>query len=712
MGHVFYAESDCSFRKRWDEKVKLLHVNLYCSPEGGLEQYMLGLCRVLEEEGHENIIVYGSKGTKAIDADLKTFFLPEITSYGCPDFDQKIAQLDKLITNEEPDFIIIHQVLNQKLVEFLAKAKPHLRFVHGLKLTCPTGRRLLKQTNKVCEYPLNYFCQWRAYKYRCMPRNPRLGLGLIKQYRQIAAIHKKYSPLVVTSKFMKRLLIQNGFKPEKITVIPYFTSLPELPEKDKITPQILCVARLGPEKGVDYLLRAFSRISTPAELVIVGDGPALAELKEEAKALGISSRTTFVGWLDNEDISRFYHQCRLVVFTSILPEPFGIVGIEAMAHAKPVVAFDVGGVSEWLADNKTGYLVKRGDESGLADKIEHLLAQPEQAVKMGREGRREAQKRFTKQVHLGKLLDLIEQNTHGLSPAPSLVGERCFLCGSHNINPLFRRGESLMLKCQDCSLVYEFPHIDKNTYLKQINEHYSKVDPSQEVALSRKRLYEGFLRQLRHPKTPDSRILDIGCGQGYFLFLAKNDGWDTYGVEINPGLVRVGNKKYGVNIQCVDFKEAEFPDKYFDVITLWNVFDEILDPLKCIMEIKRILKPGGLLYLRTPNAAFHIALCRAQQKLEKIHLAYLLPHQSFVFHILNFSADTLYRILSQNGFCNIKLKNSDLTSGDPYGVKKMVGGLKILASFVANAIFTLSAGKIMLAPSIEVYAKNAGGVMS
>ena len=285
--------------------------------------------------------------------------------------------------------------------------------------------------------------------------------------------------------------------------------------------------------------------------------------------------------------------------------------------------------------------------------------------------------------------------------------QKCVLCDSSNISALFEREEGAMIKCRNCSLVYQFPQISKNRYLREVQKYYSETDPSFRVAYSRKRLYKKFLSQISQIKSKSTRLLDVGCGWGYFLSLAKNDGWEAYGLELNPDLVKMGIKNYGLDIQCADFEESDFRQSYFDVITLWNVFEELTDPLRCLLKIKKFLKPSGILYLRTPNGAFHLFTFRIQQVLKKLHLAHLVPYQSSIFHIFNFSNRTLQRILSNLGFENIKIKNSRPTSGDPYGVKKGIRGFKIFVYFIAQGISVLTRGRLTVAPSIEVFASNA-----
>lgn len=285
--------------------------------------------------------------------------------------------------------------------------------------------------------------------------------------------------------------------------------------------------------------------------------------------------------------------------------------------------------------------------------------------------------------------------------------KKCVLCDSSNTTPLFERWEGVVVKCRDCALIYQFPQVSKDRYLNEIQKHYSDVDPSLRVAHSRKKLYKKFLCQIEHIKRKNARLLDVGCGGGYFLSLAKEDGWKTYGLELNPNLVEKGIHDYGLDIQCSDFEESNFSKDYFDVITLWNVFDELYDPLKGILKIKNFLKPGGVLYLRTTNGAFHLFTYRIQQVLRKLHLVHLMPYQSSIFHIFNFSNRTLERVLSHNGFQNIKIKNSCPTSGDPYGVKKGVRSFKIFAYLVAQLVSFLTCGRLTVAPSIEVLAENA-----
>ncbi len=283
---------------------------------------------------------------------------------------------------------------------------------------------------------------------------------------------------------------------------------------------------------------------------------------------------------------------------------------------------------------------------------------------------------------------------------------QCLVCKSSDTSLLFKRDEYALLRCRKCGLIFPQPRIEKEKYLNKVQKYYLEVDPSLRVASSREMLYEKFLSKIDRTKRKPSRLLDIGCGIGYFLFLARNHGYDAQGLELIPELAETGSQAYGLTIQCADFEEANLPEKYFDIVTLWNVFDELPDPLASLPKIKRIIKPGGLIFMRMPNAAFHLFAYRIQRTLEKIRLGRVVPDQSAIFHIFSFSKRALELELSRNDFSRIRIKNSWPSSEDPYDVGKAVGILKIFAFLIAQFLFFLTWGRLTVAPSLEVSAEN------
>jgi len=121
-------------------------------------------------------------------------------------------------------------------------------------------------------------------------------------------------------------------------------------------------------------------------------------LETLAVALGIADRIQFTGWLD--DPESCFADCDVVVFPSRWQEPFGLSGAEALAHGVPVVAFDTGGVREWLDDGRGGFVVPEKDLQAMADKLDTLASDSALRREMGENGRRLILERFTPECFL------------------------------------------------------------------------------------------------------------------------------------------------------------------------------------------------------------------------------------------------------------------------------------------------------------------------
>jgi glycosyltransferase involved in cell wall biosynthesis len=155
---------------------------------------------------------------------------------------------------------------------------------------------------------------------------------------------------------------------------------------------LLFVGRLVPQKGVDTLLLALSvllRRCPEMRLVIAGDGFFDLFLRRLSRHLGLPDRVDFVGWRTGPPLVKLYQRAQVVVVPSHY-EPFGIVALEAMACARPVVASRVGGLGEILEHGVQGFLFTDGDYLDLARRLASLALDPELRLRMGRAARRRA----------------------------------------------------------------------------------------------------------------------------------------------------------------------------------------------------------------------------------------------------------------------------------------------------------------------------------
>ncbi len=148
---------------------------------------------------------------------------------------------------------------------------------------------------------------------------------------------------------------------------------------DSATSIILYVGRLSYEKNLDDLVKAFAQLDDiPAQLVLVGDGPARGDLERSLQG----RRVTFTGYLTGEALAEAYASADLFAFPSTT-ETFGQVVMEAMASGLPVVAYDAEGVRDSVRSGETGLLAPARDVTSLATGARALLAEPDRRQRMG-----------------------------------------------------------------------------------------------------------------------------------------------------------------------------------------------------------------------------------------------------------------------------------------------------------------------------------------
>jgi glycosyltransferase involved in cell wall biosynthesis len=155
-------------------------------------------------------------------------------------------------------------------------------------------------------------------------------------------------------------------------------------------PRVVFLGRLARSKGVDTLVAAAARLRTPGtQVVLVGDGPARAEVEAETRRLGVDGRVHVTGFVPHHRTPAVLASADLLVLPSSYEE-LGTVLVEALQVGLPAVASDVGGIPEVVQHGRTGLLVRPGDPAALAEAIDAVIGDPERAARMGAAARERA----------------------------------------------------------------------------------------------------------------------------------------------------------------------------------------------------------------------------------------------------------------------------------------------------------------------------------
>jgi 2-polyprenyl-3-methyl-5-hydroxy-6-metoxy-1,4-benzoquinol methylase len=223
--------------------------------------------------------------------------------------------------------------------------------------------------------------------------------------------------------------------------------------------------------------------------------------------------------------------------------------------------------------------------------------------------------------------------------------QECLICKSPQLNPLKGYESHHLVKCASCNFVFAglIPTI------KELETHYDTYDRAPYVSpITVKRYHE--LLDTFEPYRKNNTILDWGCGSGDFLVEAKKRGWNVYGTEYTDEAFNACTQK-GINIHKGPLDVKNYTQGFFDVITSFEVFEHINNPLTEVDHFRFLLRGGGLHYLTTPN--FN-ALARYQLK-DKYNIITYPEHLSY------YTMKTLKKVFKDNGFSVKKIETTGIS---------------------------------------------------
>ncbi|MDX9720459.1 MAG: glycosyltransferase family 4 protein [Myxococcota bacterium] len=376
----------------------ILWINEIAASLGGCESYVRNTAMALRGRGLRCTLLYNP-----LQAPEQAFLANFDAAF-------PIVELRAQVQDIGAKLCYVHRLSRPQLRALHGVAIPVLRFFHDHRLFCLREHKYRTLSQATCTQPLGPGCWSCLGMLKRSASWPGVGLSSLSALRAELEENKGLDGFVVASRYMAEHVALHGFSPERIHTIPlYAPTPPEATEVPREQGLIVFVGQLIRGKGVDVLLDAMTRLDATARLHIVGSGAQEQALREQVERLGLGQRVRFLGPLYGDEKYRELRRAWVLAAPSRSPETFGLMGVEAMSCATPVVATQVGGMGEWLEDGVTGLSVPPNDAPALAEALRSLLTQTERARQMGEAAKRRYHERFRIEQHLDALQAVFDQ---------------------------------------------------------------------------------------------------------------------------------------------------------------------------------------------------------------------------------------------------------------------------------------------------------------
>jgi glycosyltransferase involved in cell wall biosynthesis len=393
---------------------------------GGVETYLEQLLPLLMDKGHDAAFLH--------ETDVPSHRDRLAVPGGVPCWNVSVMGADQALAamrRWQPHILYTHILSDTDLeAGALAIGVPSVYFAHAYHGTCISGRKAHSFPAPIpCNRRFGTACLAYYFPRRCGGLS---ALTMVSAYRtQLRRLEliRRHNAVVTASDHMRKEYLRHGVEPHRLITLPYGhprRGTYELPEPPARSPgwRLLFLGRMDALKGGDALLAAIPLLAEPLRrdlrVIVAGDGPARGGWERVGRAVQArypDVKVEFTGWLESGARDAAMASAHLLVVPSLWPEPFGRVGLEAGLWGTPAVAFDVGGISEWLRDGYNGHFAPADPPSaaGLAAAITHSLQDGAHYAAL-RAGAFEAATRRSAEDHATRLAAVLDEVARTGSP--------------------------------------------------------------------------------------------------------------------------------------------------------------------------------------------------------------------------------------------------------------------------------------------------------
>ncbi len=176
----------------------------------------------------------------------------------------------------------------------------------------------------------------------------------------------------------------------------------------------------------------------------------------------------------------------------------------------------------------------------------------------------------------------------------------CPLCNSRNVLLFWKIDAHRLARCRSCGFVYHGNPPALEVEEQNYEAYFAQAEPDEESLRRSAALNQQRLDRIRR-FVPFGRLLDVGCGRGFFLAHAQNAGYNVEGVDISLNAARYASEMFGLKVKIGNLEEGLQLDGSYDVITLWHSLEHFQKPLGVLSLLRRHTASGGRLFIEVPN---------------------------------------------------------------------------------------------------------------
>lgn len=340
---------------------------------GGVERHQQLLCQGLAAQGLDVVYLVAAAGLTSSEVMVDGYRLIQAASFGTA-FSTALspAQVFKaLALHKEKPFDVLHLHFPNPLAHLAS-----MLFPANVKRVITWHSDIVRQKRLLAMY---------------LPFLQRVTRQADALVAATQAHYSSSNQIPTDIPEHKRRVIPFGLDFGSLALTPHTTALCiELKAQAKHKPVIFALGRHVYYKGFDVLIEAIQHID--AQLILGGDGPLRQSLQDQAEKLGISHKVKFTGSIPETDLAAYFHACDLFCLPSVeQSEAFGLVQLEAMACAKPVICTQLNnGVNVLNVHGETGFAVPVRDSKALAERINQLINDPALRLQLGEQARNRA----------------------------------------------------------------------------------------------------------------------------------------------------------------------------------------------------------------------------------------------------------------------------------------------------------------------------------